>query len=181
MEKASSMLFSGLHFDRKRFAGDIARFKPKREPEKSQEVEAEAKETPEVTGSRKEKRKRKAKGSEIVESFSVFNSSEAVPLDGGTDAVETDLSQQRKEVEKQIEKASILRKKYGIHISGHNVPTPLESFSELSSRYGCKSYLLHNLEERGFKEPTPIQRGGSALHALLRVLARLWPFYAQLL
>lgn len=27
MEKASSLLFSGIHLDRKRFAGDIARFK----------------------------------------------------------------------------------------------------------------------------------------------------------
>ncbi|KAG1331741.1 DEAD-box ATP-dependent RNA helicase 57 [Cocos nucifera] len=158
MEKASFLLFSGIHLDRKRFAGDITRFKPKKDLEKPQEVEAESKESTEVTGSRKGKRKRKAKSSEIVEGFSVFRSSETVPSDGETNSMEADLSQQRKETEKQLEKDSILRKKYGIHISGHNIPSPLESFGELSSRYGCKSYLLCNLQERGFKEPTPIQR-----------------------
>lgn len=33
-----------------------------------------------------------------------------------------------------LQRASILRKKHGIHISGYNVPAPLESFEELSSR-----------------------------------------------
>ncbi|XP_064950129.1 DEAD-box ATP-dependent RNA helicase 57-like [Musa acuminata AAA Group] len=64
----------------------------------------------------------------------------------------------KKDVEKEIEKASILRKKYGIHISRHVVPPPLESFGELSSRYNCKPYTLRNFSELGFQEPTPIQR-----------------------
>lgn len=71
---------------------------------------------------------------------------------------EMDVAQQRKEVEKQIEHASILRKKYGIHISGQGVPSPLESFEELSSRYGCIPLLLRNFSGLGYKEPTPIQR-----------------------
>lgn len=41
--------------------------------------------------------------SEIVEGFSVFRSSETVPSDGETNDMEVDLSQQRKEMEKQLE------------------------------------------------------------------------------
>lgn len=37
----------------------------------------------------------------------------------------------------------------------------------LLNRYGCKSYLLRNLEELGFKEPTSIQR--QAIPVLLSV------------
>lgn len=32
---------------------------------------------------------------------------------------------------------SLLRKKYNVHVSGNNIPSPLENFSELSSRYSC--------------------------------------------
>lgn len=35
-----------------------------------------------------------------------------------------------------LQRSSILRKKYKIHVSGHGAPPPLESFEELSSRYG---------------------------------------------
>lgn len=163
MEKASSVLFAGLRFDKKKFANDIARFKPR---DKEEEEEAhkneilEALESPEVAVARKEKkRKRKEKGSEAVKGFSIFKSSKAdrENVEKAKD-LEDDSSHMKKEVEKQIEHAAILRKKCGIHISGSNVPSPLQSFAELSSRYGCKSYILRNLTELGFKEPTPIQR-----------------------
>lgn len=39
--------------------------------------------------------------------------------------------------------------------------------TNLLNRYGCKSYLLRNLEELGFKEPTSIQR--QAIPVLLSV------------
>ena len=41
--------------------------------------------------------------SEIVEGFSVFRSSETLQSDGETNSMEVDLSQQRKEIEKQLE------------------------------------------------------------------------------
>ncbi|XP_020245786.1 DEAD-box ATP-dependent RNA helicase 57 [Asparagus officinalis] len=159
MEKTSSILFSGLRFDKKRFANDIARFKPKDTEKELKLEEFEAIESPAVTKKEK-KRKRKEHGvAEIVEAFSVFKSSETVKEKvQKSRELEDDSSQLKKEVEKQIEQAAILRKKYGLHISGCNVPSPLQGFAELSSRYGCKSYLLRNLAELGFKEPTPIQR-----------------------
>lgn len=39
----------------------------------------------------------------------------------------------------EIQKDALLRKKHGIHISGHNVPSPLQNFAELSLRYS--SYI----------------------------------------
>ncbi|KAM0954249.1 putative RNA helicase [Dioscorea sansibarensis] len=151
MERASSMLFAGVHFDRNRFASDIERFKEK-EADLDIPIETESQPVESAGNENGRKRKRKAKTVEAVESFSVFKTSEPVHV------VEVSSSEQKKEVEKQIEQAALLRKKHGIHISGHNVPAPLRSFEELSSRYGCKPFLLRNLLELGFKEPTPIQR-----------------------
>ncbi|KAH7676911.1 RNA helicase protein [Dioscorea alata] len=151
MDRASSMLFGGVHFDRKRFASDIERFKEK-EAEQDIQIETESQPIESAGIENGRKKKRKANTFEAVESFSVFKASEPVHI------VEVDSSEQKKEVEKQIEQAALLRKKHGIHISGHNVPAPLQSFEELSSRYGCKPFLLRNLSELGFKEPTPIQR-----------------------
>ncbi|KAL9268391.1 DEAD-box ATP-dependent RNA helicase 57-like protein, partial [Drosera capensis] len=51
-----------------------------------------------------------------------------------------------------------MRKKHNIHVFGNNVPSPLESFKELRTRYKCKNYLLQNFVKLGFKDPTPIQR-----------------------
>ncbi|XP_072997982.1 DEAD-box ATP-dependent RNA helicase 57 isoform X2 [Typha latifolia] len=160
MEKSSSLLFAGTHFNRKRFAGDIERFKPKKDS-LTDTHEAEGEAEPPRSPEKKEKgkkRKRKDKTSETVEGFIVFKSSEFVSTGGSSKSKEENQADHRKEVEKEIERASILRKKYGIHVSGYNVPPPLESFAELKSRYGCKSYLLQNLWGLGFKDPTPIQR-----------------------
>ncbi|OAY84109.1 DEAD-box ATP-dependent RNA helicase 57 [Ananas comosus] len=162
MEKASSLLFAGTHFDRKRFGSDIARFKPPPPPPPPEDARKEEAEPPGSPEKKEKKRKRKDKSSasaEIVEGFNVFGCSGSVssvrnPRSGEADGSNT----HRKELAREIERASILRKKHGIHISGYNVPAPLESFEELSSRYGCKSKLLQNLSGLGFKEPTPIQR-----------------------
>ncbi|CAL9068954.1 unnamed protein product [Musa banksii] len=168
MEKASGLLFSGVRVDRKRFAREIARFQAsmttdfqsKKEPDDLEDLADAALEAlPEVKANKKEKkRKRKDKdSSDAVEGFSVFKSSESLSSILESNALEATSAEKKKEVEKEIEKASILRKKYGIHVSGHGVPPPLESFVELSSRYNCKPYILHNLTELGFREPTPIQ------------------------
>ncbi|GKC33962.1 DEAD-box ATP-dependent RNA helicase 57, partial [Tanacetum coccineum] len=47
--------------------------------------------------------------------------------------------------------------KHNIHTSGTNIPSPLQDFSELRSRYECQPYILRNLAELKIKEPTPIQ------------------------
>lgn len=151
-DNAASFLFSGIRFDRKKFANDIARFKVKNENTEEEHPSFIEEAEPE------NKNKRKRKHKEIVENFNVFKSSDAVSLDGEEKKVEDLSVKEKKEYHRQIERDALLRKKHGIHISGHNVPSPLQSFTDLSSRYNCKPYLLQNLTELGFKEPTPIQR-----------------------
>ncbi|KAK9290553.1 hypothetical protein L1049_008723 [Liquidambar formosana] len=163
MEKDTSFLFGGITFNRKKFAGDFSRFKEKKENDNAikelsvvESGDAEAEEVVKVSG---KKRKRKAKASDAVEGFNVFKSSKnGAALIEQNDQAEDGVSQQKKELNRQIERDALLRKKYNIHVSGNNVPSPVQNFADLSSRYQCDSYLLHNLAELGFKEPTPIQR-----------------------
>ncbi|KAI3948197.1 hypothetical protein MKX01_014796, partial [Papaver californicum] len=163
MENPASFLFSGLHFNRKKFADDFARFCEKSNEsvvEKEEEVEPET-ELEVVVVSGGKKRKRKGKNEVNVEGFNVFKTSDSVvDVDEKKKKkkIEDVITEERKEINRQTERDALFRKKYGIHISGHNVPSPLQNFAELSSRYKCEPYLLHNLAELGFKEPTPIQR-----------------------
>ncbi|KAE8099539.1 hypothetical protein FH972_017514 [Carpinus fangiana] len=167
MEKTASFLFSGINFDRKKFAGDFARFEEKKEIDKSAEESSLAEignSEPEGGKVSVKKRKRKAKDSdkETVEGFSVFKSSkpevEAVVLNKENDKDEDKPLKAKKEVYRQQERDALSRKKYNIHVSGNNVASPLQNFEELSSRFGCEPYLLHNMARLGFNEPTPIQR-----------------------
>ncbi|BFG36013.1 hypothetical protein CerSpe_222870 [Prunus speciosa] len=169
MEEGTSFLFAGVSFNRKKFAVDFSRFQKKKESEKAiedlslleiakpeAEQEEEEEEEPVVPV---KKRKRKAEVSEPVEGISVFKTSKSAKA--AKKEIEKPLierSEQKKKLNKQLERDSLLRKDNNIHVSGNNIPSPLENFSELSSRYGCESYLLRNLAELGFKEPTPIQR-----------------------
>nr|XP_018677378.1 PREDICTED: DEAD-box ATP-dependent RNA helicase 57-like isoform X2 [Musa acuminata subsp. malaccensis] len=112
-------------------------FWPKKEPDDLEGIADAAPDAlPKVKANKKEKkRKRKDKdSSDAVEGFSVFKSSESLSSILERNALEVTSAEMKKDVEKEIEKASILRKKYGIHISRHVVPPPLESFGELSSR-----------------------------------------------
>ncbi|KAK1320876.1 DEAD-box ATP-dependent RNA helicase 57 [Acorus calamus] len=158
MEKASSLLFSGLHFDRKKFSRDFSKFQKNTGTEKPQSRDTAVVTAPDPG----KKRKRKENSSrtcesEAVEGFSVFKTAD--PASSATiKRCSTQVVDGKKEINQQIEKAAILRKKHGIHVSGHNIPSPLENFEELSTRYCCESYILRNLAALGFREPTPIQR-----------------------
>uniref|UniRef100_A0A2P2M356 RNA helicase n=1 Tax=Rhizophora mucronata TaxID=61149 RepID=A0A2P2M356_RHIMU len=167
MEKDTSFLFAGITFDKKKFAGDFARFKGKKETggngpmDDSGLLGSTKSESEIVTKVSKKKRKRKnATFSATVEGFSVFKSSNSVPVaNDEQDKDEEDKPlKEKKEMDKQIEHDALIRKKYNIHVSGSNIPSPLHNFTELSSSYGCDSYILRNFAELGFKEPTPIQR-----------------------
>ncbi|KAG0546107.1 hypothetical protein BDA96_02G419300 [Sorghum bicolor] len=176
--KLSSSLFAGTHFDRKRFAADFARFRkgPALPSAAATATAAPSAPSPEKKRKRKsgkakaKKNKKKraedaaAASSNVVEGFSVFKGladsnaelpSEKVDMRKDEDSVAV---RQRKEIEREIERAAVLRKRFDIHIAGQNAPAPLESFEELISRYGCDSYLVGNLSKLGFQEPTPIQR-----------------------
>ncbi|CAJ1894545.1 unnamed protein product [Sphenostylis stenocarpa] len=171
MAHDSSFLFSGIRFNRNKFGADIARFQKKGRVTDSVKIlsvaEDESAKTREVveekTASTK-KRKRKRTSSETVEGFNVFRSSTSVAQSNGeTQADEESIElnkkkKKKKEQNRQLERDAIFRKQHNIHVSGYNVPSPLQSFDELKLRYNCPSYLLRNLKELGFREPTPIQR-----------------------
>lgn len=152
-----SFLFSGITFNRKKFSGDFARFKEKKSSNDSEEKLPESKDPEvEVVAKPVKKRKRKAAISDPVEGFSVFKSSKTEPVLEENEETEN-ASQGKKELYRQMERDAIFRKKHNIHTSGSNIPSPLQDFSELRSRYGCRPYILRNLAELGIKEPTPIQ------------------------
>ncbi|PWZ14745.1 DEAD-box ATP-dependent RNA helicase 57 [Zea mays] len=171
--KLSSALFAGTHFDRKRFAADFARFRkgPALPSAATPSAPSPEKKRKRKSGKAKAKKNKKraqdaaaAASSDFVEGFSVFKGladnnaelrSEKVDMRKDDDSVAV---RRRKEIEREFERAAVLRKRFDIHIAGQNAPAPLESFEELISRYGCDSYLVGNLSKLGFQEPTPIQR-----------------------
>lgn len=157
MANDTSFLFGGISFDRKKFASDFVRFKENKESVdlidrpslvKSENAEPEQ----EILSSKK--RKRKGMTADTVDDFNVFKSSKKSAADQAVDGV----LMQKKKLNMQIERDALLRKKYNIHVSGNKIQSPLLDFGQLSSRYQCEPYLLRNLAELGFKEPTPIQR-----------------------
>ncbi|XP_002520902.2 DEAD-box ATP-dependent RNA helicase 57 [Ricinus communis] len=167
MEKGTSFLFAGITFNKKKFATDFSRFKEKKKCNDNAQtddlrlLEAGKSEPDQVHVSVKKRKRKNVASSEKVEGFNVFKSSKSVALPSNQQNDQDEIDQpfrKNKELNKQIESDALLRKHFHIHVSGNNIPSPLQNFSELSSRYGCESYLLHNLVELGFKEPTPIQR-----------------------
>lgn len=162
MEKGTSFLFSGITFNRKKFAGDFEKFKEKKESDDLLSNDASLVESRnselDTTTMPGKKRKRKAVFSEPVEGFNVFKSSKSGAVAEENNQTEDEVAQGKKEVYRKMERDALFRKKHNIHTSGSNVPSPLQDFAELKSRYGCKRYLLRNFAELGFKEPTPIQR-----------------------
>nr|XP_016504604.1 PREDICTED: DEAD-box ATP-dependent RNA helicase 57-like [Nicotiana tabacum] len=180
MEKDASFLFGGITFNRKKFATDFDRFKEHKTRDNSLEklefVENEKSEMEDETNTRVgKKRKRKEKGvvPDSVDGFSVFKNSKLQKESASeeNDQSANELLEGKKEYYRQLERDAIFRKLHGIHASGSNVPSPLHSFAELRSRYKCRLYLLRNLAELGFKEPTPIQR--QAIPVLLSVVGHL--------
>ncbi|XP_031396512.1 DEAD-box ATP-dependent RNA helicase 57 isoform X1 [Punica granatum] len=165
MAKDPSFLFAGVHFNKKKFANDFARFEKKVKDDsvddKSLFGTAEAvQENAAAPPPKKRKRNRKGVASDPVEGFNVFKSSQSEPdiPEEKTEKDEDGPSKEKKELFRQMERNAIFRKKHNIHVSGANVPSPLQNFAELKTRYGCKSYILRNMAKLGFKEPTPIQR-----------------------
>ncbi|KAH0943962.1 hypothetical protein HID58_003599, partial [Brassica napus] len=173
MERSANFLFGGTNFNRKKFAPDFAKFKNRKEDDddddhnkkvsffEQEEEEEEPEQEKLVSSSSSKKRKRKSANSEPVEGFDVFKSSKKSRSKGKEveqDTKDETLENPKKELYRRMEQDSLSRKQYNIHVSGENVPPPLKSFTELSSRYGCKKYILRNLAALGFKEPTPIQR-----------------------
>lgn len=159
MEKDTSFLFAGTTFNRKKFARDFSRFQEeKKEADCAAEKTGVIDDASSVMVPADKKRKRKSAASDPVDGFSVFKSSKSKVVDKVDSNNEDKLLLGKKEYHRQLERDALFRKKHNIHVSGSNIPSPLQNFSELKSRHSGKSYLLRNLAELGFKEPTPIQR-----------------------
>ncbi|KAL6503122.1 DEAD-box ATP-dependent RNA helicase 57 [Orobanche hederae] len=158
MDKDTSFLFAGTTFNRLKIPSGFA----SKEKKENGDV-AEISNLSEIGGSALEEvvrvdKKRKRKAARSVEGFSVFQNSKAKAKVEVGDHNEDEVVQQKKEYHRQLERDSLFRKTHNIHVSGSNIPSPLQNFIDLRSRYNCRSYLLRNLAELGFKEPTPIQR-----------------------
>lgn len=59
--------------------------------------------------------------------------------------------------------------RHRVTAKGKDVPDPIESFEELSSRYNVSSRISHNLADSGFVTPTAIQ--AHAVPIILEVLS----------
>ncbi|KAL8152779.1 hypothetical protein V2J09_010539 [Rumex salicifolius] len=159
MSRDASFLFAGIKFNRKTYAKDFELFKEKEESEdvhdSSTTIELKKYELDEEKSSSK---KRKRKAAAKVKGFNVFNKSSTLDKAERNDQDEDEIMKRKKEVHRQIEHDAIMRKNHNIHVTGSNMPSPLQTFEDLKTRYNCKQYLLRNFVELGYKEPTPIQR-----------------------
>ncbi|XP_062514100.1 probable ATP-dependent RNA helicase DDX52 isoform X2 [Corticium candelabrum] len=61
------------------------------------------------------------------------------------------------EMQKKLEMANAFRNEHHIYIKGADVPEPITSFHQLQDVYSVQSYVLKNVIESGYFEPTPIQ------------------------
>ncbi|ANB13807.1 RNA-dependent ATPase ROK1 [Sugiyamaella lignohabitans] len=55
------------------------------------------------------------------------------------------------------EEASVQRKKFKIKTTGDDIPLPIGSFEDLTTRFQLHRHLLRNLEQQNFSSPTAIQ------------------------
>lgn len=63
------------------------------------------------------------------------------------------------------EEVNRLRNQHKIHVYGTDLPEPLNSFDDLTTRYKLNPAILNNIADVGYTEPTPIQR--QAIPAML--------------
>ncbi|CAB4040536.1 probable ATP-dependent RNA helicase DDX52 isoform X2, partial [Paramuricea clavata] len=59
--------------------------------------------------------------------------------------------------ELQKEKVNAFRNKHHIYVNGSDIPDPIECFTDLDTQYSLPHYILNNVLESGYAQPTPIQ------------------------
>ena len=59
--------------------------------------------------------------------------------------------------ELQRQKVNAFRNKQHIYVNGSDIPDPIECFTDLDKQYSCPHYILNNVVESGYAQPTPIQ------------------------
>ncbi|EGC40023.1 hypothetical protein DICPUDRAFT_6001, partial [Dictyostelium purpureum] len=71
---------------------------------------------------------------------------------------ESEETKQKKLIEKQKRQISEFRRMNRIKVEGTDVPDPIKSFEDLDdSKFKVRKYLIKNIQENGYKEPSPIQ------------------------
>ncbi|KAI0809269.1 P-loop containing nucleoside triphosphate hydrolase protein [Irpex lacteus] len=86
---------------------------------------------------------------------------------------EEDEEDAEKDESKKASTSSMPRQR--VTAKGNNVPTPVESFEELTVRYNLQSLLLSNLADSGYNHPTGIQSHGVPILLEKRDLAAISP------
>jgi ATP-dependent RNA helicase DDX52/ROK1 len=61
------------------------------------------------------------------------------------------------EIELHKQKMNALRNAHQIHVSGSDVPDPVDTFEQLVEMYELPQYIVTNIEAAGYTSPTPIQ------------------------
>ncbi|CAI9784506.1 unnamed protein product [Fraxinus pennsylvanica] len=93
-------------------------------------------------------------------------SSKSKAINEGPDQHGDDFLRGKKEYHRQLERDAHFRRKHNIHVSGSNVPSPLQNFAELRSSPFCISCLplrdahfrkKHNIHVSGSNIPSPLQ------------------------
>ncbi|KAN0018490.1 hypothetical protein ACTFIU_011108 [Dictyostelium citrinum] len=59
--------------------------------------------------------------------------------------------------DKHKREIATFRNKHRIKVDGTDIPDPMTEFSQLENRFKVRKYLLNNINEIGYKEPSPIQ------------------------
>eukprot|EP01025_Chloroclados_australasicus_P047492 TRINITY_DN5331_c0_g1_i2.p1 TRINITY_DN5331_c0_g1~~TRINITY_DN5331_c0_g1_i2.p1 ORF type:complete len:359 (-),score=22.15 TRINITY_DN5331_c0_g1_i2:5-1015(-) len=155
------LLSTGITFDRKRYSSDIDLFeKSNNKPEQRQDEPtlSEQENDQEIVPT---KLKRKQKLQEQVDStqpdnvgISVFqSSSKKLKIEKVADTLVTD----KHTKPKTSDEDNSWRKTHKIHVKGQHVPSPLQSFAQLSTKFELDQRILQNLDVFQYKEPTPIQ------------------------
>jgi len=172
-------LGAGAKFDFKRFSHDAEKFKMGNNvttPAISKDVVEEALDffgsrtkckdknlegeveltTSNVKKKRKKKRKVEKDDSEQVEdlgeiSLLANDPSSTVAPKKAKKMTQEQIAEQHKE------KINQFRRKHKIHVKGTDIPDPMDSFTELKSRFGISKTLIKNITNCGYEEPTPIQ------------------------
>ncbi|XP_024386499.1 DEAD-box ATP-dependent RNA helicase 57 [Physcomitrium patens] len=157
-----SFLFAGVRLNTKKFAADVNRFRPKKDDisvkDSEVAVSAAVSQSGVESNTQSKKRKRKNKENESETTFNLFKRRKSQTVE--TSEVDQD-DQEPEPAQGALPEAEVVglsRKKYQIHVSGRDVPAPLVAFEQLRTQYRCRKYLMKNIKEAGYTEPTPIQR-----------------------
>ncbi|KAF2077781.1 hypothetical protein CYY_000902 [Polysphondylium violaceum] len=90
---------------------------------------------------------------------SIFSHSKTKGIIEEEEEEEQESKKKRKETpeEKHKREMATLRQKNKIKVEGTDIPDPFTDFSQLGERFKMRQYLLKNIAEAGYKEPSPIQ------------------------